>query len=114
MGARRWSGFALLDPDGAFRMIEEVASEGSRMNDGAADRQGRFWAGTVADHPGAGVFFEWNATAASIRSSTAHDLNGIGWSPDGRTMYLVDSGPRVIHAFEFDAAAGDDGRRWRG
>ena len=28
--------------------------------------------------------------------------NGLGWSPDGRTMYLVDSGPRVIHAFAFD------------
>ena len=32
--------------------------------------------------------------------------NGIGWSPDGRTMYLVDSGPRVIHAFAFDARPG--------
>ena len=28
--------------------------------------------------------------------------NGVGWSPDGRTMYLVDSGPRVVHAFTFD------------
>ena len=32
--------------------------------------------------------------------------NGIGWSPDGRTMYLADSGPRVIHAFDFDGDAG--------
>ena len=32
--------------------------------------------------------------------------NGLGWSPDGRTMYLVDSGPRVIHAFDFDGAHG--------
>ena len=32
--------------------------------------------------------------------------NGVGWSPDGRTMYLVDSGPRVIHAFAFDAERG--------
>ena len=32
--------------------------------------------------------------------------NGIGWSPDGRTMYLVDSGPRVIHAFTFDGDRG--------
>ena len=38
--------------------------------------------------------------------------NGIGWSPDGRTMYLADSGPRVIHAFDFDGDAGaiSDGR----
>ena len=32
--------------------------------------------------------------------------NGVGWSPDGLTMYLVDSGPRVVHAFEFDADRG--------
>jgi sugar lactone lactonase YvrE len=28
--------------------------------------------------------------------------NGLGWSPDGRTMYLVDSGPRVVYAFDSD------------
>ncbi len=32
--------------------------------------------------------------------------NGIGWSPDGSTMYLVDSGPRVVHAFDFDGERG--------
>ena len=32
--------------------------------------------------------------------------NGLGRSPDGDTMYLVDSGPRVIHAFAFDADRG--------
>jgi sugar lactone lactonase YvrE len=32
--------------------------------------------------------------------------NGLGWSPDGGTMYLADSGPRVIHAFAFDAERG--------
>lgn len=38
--------------------------------------------------------------------------NGLGWSPDGRTMYLVDSGPREVHAFAFDGARGtiSDGR----
>ena len=38
--------------------------------------------------------------------------NGLGWSPDGATMYLADSGPRVVHAFSFDADGGtiSDGR----
>ena len=38
--------------------------------------------------------------------------NGLGWSIDGSTMYLVDSGARVIHAFAFDAERGTiaDGR----
>ena len=38
--------------------------------------------------------------------------NGLGWSDDGSTIYLVDSGPCVIHAFAFDAERGTiaDGR----
>ncbi len=38
--------------------------------------------------------------------------NGLGWSPDGRTMYLADSGPGVVHAFSFDGERGliADGR----
>ena len=30
----------------------------------------------------------------------------LGWSPDGGTMDLVDSGPRLVHAFAFDDAHG--------
>jgi sugar lactone lactonase YvrE len=38
--------------------------------------------------------------------------NGIGWSPDGSTMYLSDSGARVVEAFDFDGATGAiSGRR---
>ena len=30
--------------------------------------------------------------------------NGIGWSPEGTTMYLADSGTRTIDAFDFAPA----------
>jgi sugar lactone lactonase YvrE len=30
----------------------------------------------------------------------------LGWSPDGKTMYLVDSGPRLVHAFDFEGDSG--------
>ena len=111
-GDRGWvlaagRGFALLNPGGAFQIIAEVTSEGSRMNDGAADPQGRFWAGTVADRPGAAVLCRLERDGridAMLDGLTTS--NGIGWSPDGRTMYLADSGPRVIHAFDFDGDAG--------
>ena len=105
--SRPIEGSPLLDLDGAFRVIAEVASEGSRMNDGAADPQGRFWAGTVADRPGAAVLYRLERDGrvdAMLDGLTTS--NGIGWSPDGRTMYLADSGPRVIHAFDFDGDAG--------
>ncbi len=42
-------GFAYLSPAGDVRPIAEVAPPGTRMNDGACDPQGRFWAGTLAD-----------------------------------------------------------------
>ena len=32
--------------------------------------------------------------------------NGMGWSPDGRTMYLIDSVPGVVLAFDFDVKRG--------
>jgi sugar lactone lactonase YvrE len=32
--------------------------------------------------------------------------NGIGWSPGDRTVYLADSGPGLVHAFDYDPDAG--------
>ncbi len=79
------------------------------MNDGACDPQGRFWAGTLADdhRAGGGALYRLDpdgSTSLVLEGLTI--ANGIGWSPDGCTMYLVDSGPRVIHAFAFDPATG--------
>jgi sugar lactone lactonase YvrE len=115
-GARGWvlaagRGFARLDPDGAFGTIADVESVGSRMNDGAADPRGRFWAGTVADRSGAGVLYrlERDGRIEAVLDGLTTS-NGIGWSPDGRTMYLADSGPRVVHAFDFDVETGATSR----
>jgi sugar lactone lactonase YvrE len=37
--------------------------------------------------------------------------NGIGWSPDNKTMYFCESFAHVIHAYDFDAATGDIANR---
>ncbi len=42
-------GFVHLRPDGSLRTVAEVAPPSTRMNDGACDPQGRFWAGTMAE-----------------------------------------------------------------
>jgi len=107
LGADR--GFVHLAPDGRHRTIAEVSGPGSRMNDGAADPQGRFWGGSLADdhHAGGGAFYRLDRTGHAEQVLDGLTIpNGVGWSPDGRTMYLVDSGPRVVHAFAFDADRG--------
>jgi len=107
LGAGR--GFVYLTPDGTQRLIAQAAPAGSRMNDGACDPQGRFWGGTLADdhHPGGGALFRLGVTgSAELVLDGLTISNGIGWSPDGHTMYLVDSGPRVVYAFDFDGDRG--------
>ena len=102
-------GFVHLRPDGSLRPLAEVAPAGTRMNDAACDPQGRLWAGTMADdhHAGGGALyrFDWTGRTELILDGLTIS-NGLGWSPDGSTMYLVDSGPRVIHTFAFDRDKG--------
>jgi sugar lactone lactonase YvrE len=52
-------GFVYLSPDGSLHPLAEIAPSGTRMNDGACDPQGRFWAGTLADdhRPGGGALY---------------------------------------------------------
>jgi sugar lactone lactonase YvrE len=86
-----------------------------RMNDGACDPQGRFWAGSMAydESPGAGSLYRLELDGSCTTVLTGLTIsNGIGWSPDGSTMYLNDSGTRRLEAFRFEGGSGDiDGRR---
>jgi sugar lactone lactonase YvrE len=100
-------GFAHLAPDGSVRPLADVAPDGVRMNDASADPQGRFWAGTMANNPGGAALYRLDRSG---RVETMLDgltiSNGLGWSPDGRTLYHADSGPRVLRAFDFDGEHG--------
>jgi sugar lactone lactonase YvrE len=109
-------GFLFADGSGIVRELAqpEAGRDEVRMNDGACDPQGRFWAGTMAfdESPGAGVLYRLELDGRCTTVLTELTIsNGIGWSPDGSTMYLSDSGTRCIDAFEFDVASGDLGRR---
>ena len=94
------------------RLLQHVAHprEGMRFNDGRCDRQGRFWASTMvmdmALGAADGALFRLDPQGLS--APLVDDLmtgNGLGFSPDGRVMYLSDSHPRVqrIWRFELDA-----------
>ncbi|GHO88806.1 SMP-30/gluconolactonase/LRE family protein [Dictyobacter formicarum] len=86
-----------------------------RFNDGAVDCRGRFWAGTMADGD------DVQARGALYRldpDGSVHEMisdigvsNGIGWSPDNRTMYFTDSPTYTIVAYDFDAETGNISNR---
>ena len=106
------TGFLHVDSAGAIRELAqpEAGRTTVRMNDGACDAQGRFWAGTMAydEAPGAGALYRLEVDGSCTTVLTDLTIsNGIGWSPDGATMYLADSGTGRVDAFDFEATSGD-------
>jgi sugar lactone lactonase YvrE len=110
-------GFATLDIlNGAVVMNAGAGPElepGWRMNDGACDRQGRFWSGSMAPNtsaPGAfGSLFSIGGEGQVIeRGGRFRSQNGLAWSPDGRSMYVSDSNPLLPYVLvhDFDAQSG--------
>ena len=86
----------------------------NRFNDGKCDRSGRFWVGTLAFNlaPGAGALYRIDSDGNSLRLETGLTLpNGLGWSPDGTVMYLVETAERVVFAYDFDEETGEIANR---
>ncbi|AZO83159.1 gluconolactonase [Stutzerimonas stutzeri] len=91
-----------------------------RLNDGRCDRQGRFWAGSMVLNMGAnaanGTLYRYSAGQRGPLDSRLSGIivpNGLGFSPDGRTMYLSDSHPQIqqIWAFDYDIETGTPSNR---
>ena len=110
--------FAFFDPaTGKLELLAtpEPDQPGNRFNDGKCDRQGRLWAGTMGDvnwDAPVGNLYRFDGRAhAKPLSATRMDegiccSNGLGWSPDSRTMYFAESFRYRILAYDFDAATG--------
>lgn len=85
---------------------------GNRFNDGAVDRQGRFWAGTMklsGPPERTGAFYRIDPDLTITRHfDKTFTTNGLAFSPDGRTMYLSDSNPevRTIWACDYNPNTG--------
>ena len=102
-------GIAHLHRDGTCHALAMVTGPEARMNDAACDPDGRFWAGSVAHdhHVGGGALYRFDPDGSWEQVLEGLTIpNGLGWSLDGRTMYLVDSGPREIYRFGFDLGSG--------
>jgi sugar lactone lactonase YvrE len=104
-------GFLFIDDAGSVCELAQPEADRTdvRMNDGACDPQGRFWAGTMAydESPGAGALYRLELDGSCTTVLTGLTIsNGIGWSPDASTMYLSDSGTGYVDAFRFDGSSG--------
>lgn len=104
-------GFTLLDLDtGRQERVADVERDVStnRMNDGKCDSAGRFWAGTMGDRaePGVGALYRLEGGVVERVIGDITISNGLGWSPDDRLMYYIDSPQGRVDVLDFDAATG--------
>ncbi|KAK0763021.1 hypothetical protein N5P37_004004 [Trichoderma harzianum] len=110
-------GLAVLDRQtGTYKMLAPFNSQENneriRANDGAADPHGKFWLGTMTDF-GLGEFqpegFLARFDSSKAKEEVLTDLvipNGIGWSPDNKTMYFTHSKTREVFAFDYSPETG--------
>ena len=103
-------GLSHLADDGTVTPLVTLEPAENRVNDAGCDLQGRFWVGTMArdEREGAGALYrvDLDGTVVRVRSDVTVG-NGPAFSPDGRTLYLDDSGRAVTLAYDLDAGSGE-------
>jgi sugar lactone lactonase YvrE len=98
-------GFAQISIDGKFSALHSFLASDMRMNDGKVDPAGRFWAGSLAlsfeKDRGSLYVLEKDGSYSKVLDNVTLS-NGMGWSPDAKYFYYIDSIPGVLKRFEYD------------
>jgi D-xylonolactonase len=100
---------ALLDQDtGACRSVIPFADAGCpRFNDTSAGPGGECFAGTMGvDGASGGLFKLGRDGRFELLFRGTGCSNGMGWTPDRRTMYWTNTTQRTIEAFDYDVPTG--------
>lgn len=97
------TGLARFDPkDGSFTPMHapEPDLPGNRLNDGTIDGAGRLWFGSMDDAEAGptGTIYRFDGKTSVATTPKVSITNGPAVSPDGRTLYHVDTLGQVIHA----------------
>lgn len=93
-------------------ILDHVESDrsGTRFNDGKVDPAGRFWAGTMDDHENSPIgslyFLDKDAKLKKVLSQITIS-NGLGWSPDNKKMYYIDTPTRQVWTFDYSLGTGE-------
>ncbi len=102
-------------PDLELVARPEPDNSGNRFNDAKCDPAGRLWAGTMAvnESPRRGSLYRLDPDYGVTRWVRDVSIsNGLAWSPEGRTLYYIDSPTRRVDAFDYDPTTGAiSGRR---
>lgn len=110
-------GFYAIDGEtGAATPIVVLPADATlRLNDGKADRAGRFLSGQMQLHtkgePSDASLWQLGGGEAVALTGRLKLTNGICFSPDGATLYFADSLEGVIRAHDYDAVTGAIGPR---
>ncbi|AVT08209.1 SMP-30/gluconolactonase/LRE family protein [Paracidovorax avenae] len=82
-----------------------------RLNDGRADRAGRFVVGsmTLGRMAPEGALYQLGGDAVRTLDTGIQVANGTCFSPDGRWMYFADSPTHQVRRYAYDPATGDIG-----
>lgn len=81
----------------------------TRFNDGRVDPAGRFWIGTIfepRDRQAAEMYCLDKGVLSLKWSGGMMNSNGLGFAPDGRTMYHADTASHRIDQYAFDVESG--------
>jgi len=119
---RKKGGLALTMPNGYYSLdlttkkleplYENVESPqaGTRFNDGKVDPAGRFWAGTMdgGEKNPIGSLYVLNGDLKLKKVLSGITVsNGLGWSPDSKKMYYIDSPTKKVLSFDYSLQTGE-------
>jgi len=93
-----------------FLMDPESDRPTNRLNDGKCSPEGRFWFGSLSmvreSHQASFYRMDFDGTVHRKLTGLTNS-NGIGWSPDGKTLYHIDTPTRTVAAFDYDMEFGE-------
>lgn len=109
-------GFSRLSRAGRTTVLLDLLARSPelRFNDAKCDPLGRAWAGTLAHDMGPGTGTLYRLDPGPVATPVLEGLtvsNGLGWSPDGRTMWFADSADPFVRGFDYDLETGRLGTR---
>jgi sugar lactone lactonase YvrE len=109
------AGIHSLDPQtGELSLLVtlETGQSEHRLNEAKCDRQGRLWCGSMWDfgkHPTGGLYRITPEFVTNKVRSGVSIPNGLGFSPDGRRMFFVDTVTGCIESALYDTDTGTPG-----